>query len=38
MLGTSGAGKSTLGKVILGLERPQQGQVLFQGHDIYTAR
>lgn len=37
LLGTSGAGKSTLGKVILGLERPQYGQVLFQGHDIYTA-
>ncbi|WP_394237025.1 nickel import ATP-binding protein NikE [Niallia oryzisoli] len=37
MLGTSGAGKSTLGKVILGLERPQIGQVLFQGHDIYAA-
>lgn len=37
ILGTSGAGKSTLGKVILGLERPQYGQVLFQGHDIYTA-
>lgn len=37
LLGTSGAGKSTLGKVILGLERPEQGQVLFQGYDIYTA-
>jgi nickel transport system ATP-binding protein len=37
LLGTSGAGKSTLGKVILGLERPQCGKVLFQGHDIYTA-
>jgi nickel transport system ATP-binding protein len=37
LLGTSGAGKSTLGKVILGLERPQQGQVLFQGQDVYTA-
>jgi nickel transport system ATP-binding protein len=37
LLGTSGAGKSTLGKVILGLERPQSGQVLFQGHDIYMA-
>ncbi|MFP5111577.1 nickel import ATP-binding protein NikE [Bacillaceae bacterium C204] len=36
LLGTSGAGKSTLGRVILGLERPQYGQVLFQGHDIYT--
>lgn len=37
ILGMSGAGKSTLGKVILGLERPHYGQVLFQGHDIYTA-
>lgn len=37
ILGMSGAGKSTLGKVILGLERPKCGQVLFQGHDIYTA-
>ncbi|MBT2654033.1 nickel import ATP-binding protein NikE [Bacillus sp. ISL-18] len=37
LLGMSGAGKSTLGKVILGLERPQYGQVLFQGQDIYTA-
>lgn len=37
LLGTSGAGKSTLGKVILGLERPSQGQVLFQGKDIYRA-
>ncbi|MGG4142308.1 nickel import ATP-binding protein NikE [Paenibacillus algorifonticola] len=35
LLGTSGAGKSTLGKVILGLERPQAGQVFFQGHDLY---
>ncbi|MBC6972027.1 nickel import ATP-binding protein NikE [Bacillus sp. Xin] len=36
LLGTSGAGKSTLGKVILGLEKPQKGQVLFQGHDFYN--
>jgi len=36
ILGTSGAGKSTLGKVLLGLEKPQYGQILFQGHDIYT--
>lgn len=35
LLGTSGAGKSTLGKVILGLEKPRQGQVFFQGHDLY---
>lgn len=37
MLGSSGAGKSTLAKVILGLEKPQSGKVLFQGHDVYTA-
>lgn len=37
MLGTSGAGKSTLGKVILGLEQPRFGQVLFQGQDMYAA-
>ncbi|MGK5507817.1 nickel import ATP-binding protein NikE [Brevibacillus formosus] len=36
LLGTSGAGKSTLGKVILGLEKPRQGQVFFQGHDLYS--
>ncbi|WNC12268.1 nickel import ATP-binding protein NikE [Brevibacillus brevis] len=37
LLGTSGAGKSTLGKVILGLMRPRQGQVIFQGKDLYKA-
>ena len=37
LLGTSGAGKSTLGKIILGLEKPSQGQVLFQGQDIYRS-
>ncbi len=37
LIGTSGAGKSTLGKVILGIQRPQHGQVFFQGHDIYSA-
>ncbi|MFC0469206.1 nickel import ATP-binding protein NikE [Halalkalibacter kiskunsagensis] len=36
LLGTSGAGKSTLGKVILGIQRPQRGQVIFQGYDIYN--
>lgn len=38
LLGSSGAGKSTLGKVILGLEKPQQGQVLFQGQDLYNIK
>ncbi len=37
LIGTSGAGKSTLGRVILGIQRPQQGQVLFQGYDIYNS-
>ncbi|MEC1750154.1 nickel import ATP-binding protein NikE [Bacillus mojavensis] len=36
LIGPSGAGKSTLGKVLLGLERPQSGQILFQGHDMYS--
>lgn len=36
LLGMSGAGKSTLGRVILGLEKPKKGQVLFQGHDLYA--
>lgn len=35
LLGASGAGKSTLGRVILGLEKPQKGLVLFQGQDLY---
>jgi nickel transport system ATP-binding protein len=36
LLGSSGAGKSTLGKIILGMERPKQGQVFFQGQDVYA--
>ncbi|WP_025026108.1 nickel import ATP-binding protein NikE [Caldalkalibacillus mannanilyticus] len=36
LIGTSGAGKSTLGKVVLGIQPPQQGQVLFQGFDLYN--
>ncbi|QYR22001.1 nickel import ATP-binding protein NikE [Paenibacillus sp. sptzw28] len=35
LLGASGAGKSTLGKVILGLEQPRSGRILFQGHDLF---
>ena len=36
LLGSSGAGKSTLGKIILGMEQPKQGQVLFQGQNVYA--
>lgn len=34
VVGGSGAGKSTVGRMALGLERPDQGQVLFDGHDL----
>ena len=34
LVGESGCGKSTLGRSILRLERPQSGQVLFEGEDL----
>ncbi len=34
VIGESGCGKSTLGKVILDLERPTKGKVLFKGKEI----
>lgn len=37
LLGTSGAGKSTLGRIVLGLQKPDGGQVLFEGRDLYAA-
>src|SRR5258708_37601395 len=38
LLGGSGAGKSTLLRQIIGLERPQSGQILVNGSDIASSR
>lgn len=37
IVGQSGSGKSTLGRIILGIERPTNGEVLFQGVNLYQA-
>jgi oligopeptide/dipeptide ABC transporter ATP-binding protein len=34
LVGESGCGKTTLGRSIMRLERPQSGQVIFEGEDI----
>ncbi|NWG14237.1 MAG: ATP-binding cassette domain-containing protein, partial [Acidobacteria bacterium] len=34
ILGESGSGKSTILKLILGLIRPDSGEILFEGEDI----
>ena len=34
LVGGSGAGKTTLANLILGLEKPDQGQILFRGQDV----
>ena len=36
LVGESGCGKSTLGRVVLGLEPPTEGTVLFEGRDIFS--
>lgn len=37
IVGQSGSGKSTLGRIILGMERPTAGEILFQGVNLYDA-
>lgn len=38
ILGESGSGKSTTGRVLCGLLKPDQGNVLFKGKDVYASR
>ncbi|MBO6824701.1 MAG: ATP-binding cassette domain-containing protein [Sneathiella sp.] len=38
IIGPNGCGKSTLFNLICGAERPQKGQILFEGADITTAK
>jgi nickel transport system ATP-binding protein len=35
LIGRSGSGKSTLGRIVLGLERPDAGEVLFHGRNLH---
>src|SRR5207344_2520915 len=37
VVGESGCGKSSLAKTILGLYRPTQGEVVFQGQPVHAA-
>lgn len=34
LVGESGAGKSTVGRMVIGLERPDRGEVRFEGSDL----
>jgi len=38
VVGESGSGKSTLGRLLLALERPDQGEILFQGASLLQLR
>lgn len=36
LIGESGSGKSTIARIILGLQKPTAGQVLYDGRDVLT--
>ena len=38
LIGESGSGKSTIGKMVLGLTKPSQGTITFEGEDITRIR
>jgi oligopeptide/dipeptide ABC transporter ATP-binding protein len=38
VVGESGCGKSTLGRIVLGLDRPSEGVVRFEGRDLTAVR
>src|SRR5512144_1095774 len=38
LVGESGCGKTTTGKMMAGLVRPSSGRLLFEGHDVWSAR
>ena len=38
IIGESGSGKSTLGRLILGIEKPDSGEILFDRKDVRRAR
>jgi ATP-binding cassette subfamily C protein len=36
IVGSSGSGKSTMFRLLLGFEKPEEGAILFDGHDLAT--
>jgi len=38
VVGESGCGKSTLARLVMALDRPTAGRVIFEGHDLFAER